>query len=242
MFSRLICNVVVVSFLCLFSAHGGSDWEKVECELLEGEYRDGDSFHVRVLGPSPQTEKEKIFRLYFVDTPETCLDFPKQVGDQMRDFGLDREADLVAAGQAAADFTYRLLRGQRFEVFTRWEDARGNSALPRYYGVVRVGVRNLGEELVRAGLARAYGKAYAPTGGALEPYPTSESLESFREGLRRLQSAALRRKIGAFSQTRLVLKPGEVVPQREYVDYEAELSEAILSSGLEEALRIPDMP
>lgn len=222
------------------TAHGDSNWEKVECELLREEYRDGDSFHVRVLTGSQQGE-EKIFRLYFVDAPETVLDFPQQVTDQMKDFGLDRQEDLVAAGKSAADFTYRLLQGKRFEVFTRWEDARGNSALPRYYGVVRVGGRNVGEELVRAGLARAYGKTYAPSGGVAEPYPTPAVLERFREGLRGLQSAAIRRKVGAFSRTRLILQPGETVPQREYVDYEAEISEEILSLGLEEALKVPEM-
>jgi len=231
-----------IPLFVLFSAFINSQfvlgWDKVECELLEDAYRDGDSFHVKVL-KGANSGQEKIFRLYFVDAPEVSADFPAQVASQLEDFGCKDEVALLSAGQAAREFTERLLRGNRFEVWTCWEDARGNSSLPRYYGVVRVGTKSLCEELVRNGLARAYGRSYLPSGDPKEPFSSTALLERYRESLRGLQSDALRRKVGAFSKTRLVLRPGEVVPQREYVDYEAELSEEIFASGLEDILRVP---
>ena len=41
------------------------EWETIRgCRLIENESNDGDSFHVKADG------EERIFRLYFVDTPE----------------------------------------------------------------------------------------------------------------------------------------------------------------------------
>ena len=41
-----------------------NDWQTIRnCRLIENESNDGDSFHVKADG------EERIFRLYFVDTP-----------------------------------------------------------------------------------------------------------------------------------------------------------------------------
>ena len=43
------------------------------CVLVMNRFSDGDSFHVSAKG------KEYIFRLYFVDAPETDAEYPKRV-------------------------------------------------------------------------------------------------------------------------------------------------------------------
>jgi hypothetical protein len=54
----LLCAAVV-------SAFASGEWEELRgCRLIEHEANDGDSFHVDVDG------EERIFRLYFADTPE----------------------------------------------------------------------------------------------------------------------------------------------------------------------------
>jgi endonuclease YncB( thermonuclease family) len=142
----------------------------------------------------------------------------------MEDFGLTSDAAVVAAGEKAKEFTKKFLAGQ-FKVLTKWENARGNSRQPRNYAVILVGKKNLAEELVRAGYARAYGMS--------ADYPDASHSKSFKEGLRSLQANAIREKLGAFAGTSRVLAPTETaVPEREYVDYESEIGGQILQEGL----------
>ncbi len=55
------------------------EWTKLQgCTLLANPSNDGDSFHVRHDG------KEYIFRLYFVDAPETETRFPDRVKAQRK--------------------------------------------------------------------------------------------------------------------------------------------------------------
>jgi endonuclease YncB( thermonuclease family) len=179
---------------------------------------DGDSFHVLHEG------KNHIFRLYFVDCPETDTTFPQRIADQMEDFGLANEKAVLAAGENAKEFTKKMLSGQ-FTVLTKWENARGNSRQARNYAVIFVGKKNLAEELARSGWARAYGMP--------ADYPDAARAKSFKNGLRRLQANAIRQKLGAFAGTSRVLAPSETaVPEREYVDYESEIGGQILQDGL----------
>ena len=119
---------------------------------------DGDSFHVHANG------EEYIFRLYYVDTPETDLSFKDRVQEQADYFGLSVE-DTVRLGKKAAEFTDRQLRGHPFTIITRWQDAEGRSRLPRHYAFIIVNDKDLSEELVREGLARVFGvKVVKPDG------------------------------------------------------------------------------
>lgn len=60
---------------CFLHAGTTPDWQKLEgCQLIQNEWNDGDSFHVRTAEGT-----EFIFRLYFVDTPETDSRFPDRV-------------------------------------------------------------------------------------------------------------------------------------------------------------------
>lgn len=112
---------------------------------------DGDSFHAVYRG------KEYIFRLYFVDTPESSDFFPDRIKDQTRYFKVNKRETLDGANYAS-QFTETLLARESFTVYTQWEDARGASRLPRYYAIVETARgENLAEALVQFGYARIYG-------------------------------------------------------------------------------------
>lgn len=129
----------------------GSGWTVLEnCRLLKNSSNDGDSFHVQHDG------KEYIFRLYFVDSAETNDDFPDRIKEQAAYFSLSPGATLKL-GKEAAKFSTSLLASSPFTVLTRWEDARGNSSLPRYYAMVVTPLGDLDELLSREGLVRQYG-------------------------------------------------------------------------------------
>ena len=126
-------------------------WTVLEgCTLLKRSANDGDSFHVRHDG------KEYIFRLYYVDAPETSLSYPDRVREQADYFGLSDQAAL-RVGEEARKFSERILGAAPFTVVTSWEDARGNSRLPRQYAFVVTAHGELDELLAAEGLVRIYG-------------------------------------------------------------------------------------
>ncbi|MCO5044800.1 MAG: ankyrin repeat domain-containing protein [Kiritimatiellae bacterium] len=128
-----------------------SGWTVLEgCRLLKSGGNDGDSFHVTHDG------KEYIFRLYYVDTPETSMTYRDRVRDQARYFGID-EAKTIRLGKDAAYFTERILSGGPFTVVTKWQDAMGNSRLPRNYAFIVTPHGDLDELLAAEGLVRIYG-------------------------------------------------------------------------------------
>lgn len=166
-------------------------WERLEqCRLASSEFNDGDSFQVRHRG------REYIFRLYHVDTPESKdLGLTERTTAQAKYFRVLKRDLYVAAAQAAA-FTARHLR-QPFTVHTRWEDARGQSQLPRYYAVVTTAEGgDLAAELVRAGLARIHGQSVG--------HPDGRSGRRVQEDLSALEAEARAqsRGIWAFSRSR----------------------------------------
>jgi endonuclease YncB( thermonuclease family) len=130
-------------------------WQTLrDCELDPNAANDGDSFHVLHQG------REYIFRLYFVDTPEVDDLVPERVKEQARHWSIP-ERKVADCGRDAADATRALLR-RSFTVYTRMEDARGQSSLPRYYALIRCADGKwLAETLVEAGWARVYGESCA---------------------------------------------------------------------------------
>jgi endonuclease YncB( thermonuclease family) len=144
-------------FACWLTLTGfAAEWQTLEnCRLIPNPANDGDSFHAEHAG------QEYIFRLYYVDTPETDLSFPERVAEQAEYFGVSSKR-AVEIGHAAAQFTARALSG-RFTVVTRWQNALGRSKLPRHYAVVMVGGQSLAELLVQNGLARVFGVMPAKT-------------------------------------------------------------------------------
>lgn len=117
--------------------------------LISNPYNDGDSFHVKV------GRKEYVFRLYFVDTPETDKSVPGRVEEQAKYWGIEPD-DALQWAKRATRFSRKALKDP-FTVYTKMEDARGRGHLPRHFAMVRVGERYLSEALVAEGLARIYG-------------------------------------------------------------------------------------
>jgi endonuclease YncB( thermonuclease family) len=123
------------------------------------------AFHVRTADG-----KECIFRLYFVDTPESESSLPERLVDQAAYFGTAPEK-VVGIGKDAKAFTAKTLSVGPFTVWTRWRDALGRSKLPRFYAIIQIGNKDLGEMLVTAGLARIYGtRVPLPDGSSSRDY------------------------------------------------------------------------
>jgi competence protein ComEA len=69
----------------------------------------------------------------------------------------------IEVGRAAKEFTREKLSAP-FTVFTRMSDAMGQSRIERLYAFVQTKEGDLGEQLVRNGLARVFGFKAAPPG------------------------------------------------------------------------------
>ncbi len=144
-----------VFILLLAPLAGAREWKTFkDCRYLPNAANDGDSFHVRADG------KEYIFRLYFVDAPETDSRIPERVAEQAKYFHATM-AETLLIGHEAERFTRQKLI-HPFTVRTCLQDARGRSHLPRYFGFVQAAGADLGESLVANGLARVYGAASDP--------------------------------------------------------------------------------
>jgi competence ComEA-like helix-hairpin-helix protein len=165
------------------NAEARHKWVTFEnCTLIPNKSNDGDSFHVRV------KRKEYIFRLYFVDTPETDNSVPERVGEQARYFGVAL-AQALEVGEVAKSFTARKL-SKPFTVRTCMENALGRSSRQRFYALVQCEGQDLAEELVENGLARVHG---ASAGAARELVTEEEWIK-----LGQLESEAKREKIGGW--------------------------------------------
>jgi DNA uptake protein ComE-like DNA-binding protein len=143
---------------------------------------DGDSFHVSVEG------HEYIFRLYFVDAPETSAEFRDRVEEQATYFGVTLD-QVLQVGELAKEFTREKLTDS-FLVRTCWEDAGGRSRMQRFYAFVQTRAGDLGEQLVENGLARAHPATAKPEG------LTSAAAEW--KNLIKLEHKAKREKIGGW--------------------------------------------
>jgi len=131
---------------------GAAEWLTLQdCHYIANPANDGDSFHVR------SANKEYIFRLYFVDAPETDLSIRGRIKAQAKYFHATGPQALQI-GIEAERFTRQKLVPP-FIVRTCLQDARGRSQLQRYYAFVQVGNTDLGESLVANGLARVFGTA-----------------------------------------------------------------------------------
>lgn len=161
-------------------------WETLtSCRLVTNAVADGDSF--RAL----HQERDYVFRLYFVDAPETDPALKDRIKDQAAYFGI-AEGDIPRAGRLAADFTRRWLSTNEFTVITRWRNAMGRSSLARFYAVVLIGKTNLAEELVARGLARIY--------GLRANWPDGPRSATFINHLKNLELNAREKKLGIWNE------------------------------------------
>ena len=143
---------------------------------------DGDSFHVSVEG------HEYIFRLYFIDAPETSAEFRDRVDEQAKYFGVTVD-QVLEVGELAKQFTREKLT-EPFLVRTCWEDAGGRSRMQRFYAFVQTRTGDLGEQLVENGLARSHPATAKPEG------LTSAAAEW--QKLMTLERKAKREKVGGW--------------------------------------------
>jgi endonuclease YncB( thermonuclease family) len=181
---------IILGLLCLhaMAAAGvaADKWSVFEnAQLIDSDFNDGDSFHVRC------GKTEYIFRLYFVDAPETSNEYPDRVSEQAQYFGMEPKAALKLGGAAARFTAGFLARG--FTVYTRKEDARGNSERKRYFAMIKVGDRWLSDELVSRGLARIYGMA--------TDLPDGSPARKVRADLKVLERAAQRNEEGGWQRS-----------------------------------------
>jgi competence protein ComEA len=169
--------------LCGLAAEAREPWVVLnDCRLLRNEAADADSFHVKAAG------KEYIFRLYFVDAPETDMSIEDRVREQAQYFGLTPD-QTITLGEYAKRFTKEKL-SQPFTVRTCMQDAMGRSKMPRYYAFVETKEGDLAELLVTNGLARLHGAEAQPVG--------LRSPERQWDKLKRLEREAKQQKVGAW--------------------------------------------
>lgn len=100
-----------------------------------------------------------------------------------------REQAKDIAHETAA-FTAKRLEAP-FTVWTRWNSARGRSALGRVYCIIVDSTgRNLNELLIEKGLARTY--------GVRTPLPDGRTSAQYRERLAELEAQAKKTRRGAW--------------------------------------------
>lgn len=143
-------------------------------------------------------------RLYAADCLETGeMDDTdsRRLRAQRRYFGITEAAPSSAAsialakdfGDKATEFTIRQLQ-LPFTVHTRMQKALGDGKHERFYGFVETaGKKDLATELVRAGLARAYGVS--------ADGPNERSRERYKEILADIELQAAKRGKGIWSAT-----------------------------------------
>ena len=179
------------------------------CRLIDNPANDGDSFHVKT------KSDEFIFRLYFVDTPECDLTFPDRVKEQA-DYWHIGTNEVLALGREAATFTREFL-GKEFTVYSKREDARGQSKMERFYAIVKAGDRSLAEALVEKGLARVYGMA--------TDLPDDTAADTYFASLRSIERAARKKSVGGWrpapARTFLAVKAQDRVIDRSLSVYAA---------------------
>ena len=161
-------------------------WETLEnCKLKNNSFNDGDSFHVSHKG------KEYIFRLYFVDTPETDNQYPKRVKEQSKYWKISKK-ETIKLGKKAKKITKNLLN-KKFTVFTCWKDARGSSKKSRYFAFVKTSSGDdLAELLVSNGMVRIY--------GMWANHPKGLNSTKFKKNLEKIEKIAKKNKLGGWGK------------------------------------------
>jgi len=174
--SRILFVAVTIWLANVDVGARGEDWVTFEnCRLIENPANDGDSFH------ASSGEKEYLFRLYMVDAPETDEIKPGRLVEQAKYFAI-AVPQAIEVGRAAKEFAREKL-SEPFTVFTRMSDAMGSSNLERVYAFVQTKDGDLGEQLVRNGLARNHGRKGAPP-GLKDSRQEVEKLQQFEDEAR----------------------------------------------------------
>ena len=182
------------------------------CRMVQAAWADGDSFLIQT-----QRNEQHTIRLYGADCLELHVNDDtdaRRLRAQRRYFGISEaggspQASIALAketGNLAAAETARAL-AKPFTVYTAFADARGDARFKRVYAfVVTADGEDLGERLVRLGLARAFG-VYRET-------PDGKHSDEYREKLRDLELRASKKENGIWAKTDWDKLPTERALQR----------------------------
>lgn len=158
--------------------------------LVKSPANDGDSFLVDANGKSLHV------RLYFVDCPETSARFisdAERVREQTRYFGLPDAARTIHFGVEAKTFVDHVLT-KPFTVHTAFTNALGRSFKGRVYGFITTADGNdLASLLIKNGLARTHGVG--------RETPDGISSKEMTKRLRDLETSAILKRVGIWSET-----------------------------------------
>ena len=180
-FQKLIFSFVLASSLIL--SLQAREWEHLEnCELVPSFLNDGDSFLIR------HGDKESVFRLYFVDSPETSEFFGERVAEQAAYYGITKKRT-IAVGNYATKFSAHFMEGS-FSVYTKWEDAWGQ--VKRYAAIIAKEDKSLAMELAENGLVRR--KGFQPEGEW-----KGQSAKAIEAKLRNAENRAREKKLGGWA-------------------------------------------
>jgi len=162
------------------------------CRLDAERHNDGDSFQVKL--PDGRTE---IFRLYFVDTPES--EFKEyasgetnheRIQQQAEYFGITPEK-AVEIGQRGKHFTLDRLAEKPFTLYTLWDSPYHDQ---RYHAFIEIEgngrSRSLDELLVEQGLCRIFTKGAGT--------PDGTPMAKRKDQLHALERQARDRRAGAW--------------------------------------------
>lgn len=203
-------------------------WEVLSgCRLMTNQVVDGDSFHVM------HKDREYIFRLYFVDAPESSAEFKDRIKQQATYFGI-AAGDIPRVGELASRFTREKLTGKDITVIMRYQNAMGRSSLARYYAVVLVNGENLAEALVANGLASVRGQK--------ANWPDSMNSSQFVSKLKNLELTAREKKLGVWNQSLFPLETDAVTSSTNRAPTAAAPSQALVdvnSATFEELQKLP---
>jgi len=162
------------------------------CTLANEKHNDGDSFEVRL--PDGRTE---VFRLYFVDTPESQFrtyrggeDNHTRIQQQGDYFGISSE-QAVDIGRKAKEFILPLLAKRPFTLYTVWDSPFNDQRYHAFIEVEQDGkTRWLDELLVERGFCRIFTK------GA--DMPDGTPLSRRKDQLHAMEREAKARRAGAW--------------------------------------------
>ncbi|MEZ5328550.1 MAG: thermonuclease family protein [Verrucomicrobiales bacterium] len=156
------------------------------CELVESRANDGNTFRVR------HRDNEYVFRLYFVDAPETTNSSPDRIRSQTKYFNYITEQQLLETGIEAREFALKILRTRPFTVFTQWDKLLQSH---RFYGMIQV-TTNEGERRFLSEFLSNRGYAAIETVGRKLPNGVEENV--YRTHLRGLEEVAQKARVGAW--------------------------------------------
>lgn len=177
--------IMAAAMACAPDCDAAKKWKTYpNCVLKENPANDGDSFHVKA------ERRSYLFRLYFVDAPETDDSLPERVKEQAAYFGIT-EKEAIQLGKEAAKFTQKFL-ANGFTAYSKLIDARGRSAKDRDYAMIQVGDKYLDEALVENGYARIFGLDEAEL-------PDGKSGRTHIWHLKTLENEAKRNKRGCWA-------------------------------------------